>query len=124
MTNPKWLNAAARRSGQHTWTLGYVFEQYCKYQGRSAEQLAEYLGCSVEVLAWLSLCRRPDEDRFAEHLKVIADRFSLDAYRLATVVRRVEVLDVLPASQEEGDLGEEALLLAARDHTTDDETNS
>jgi len=124
MTNPKWLNAAARRSGQHTWTLGYVFEKYCKYQGRSAEQLAEYLGCSVEVLAWLSLCRRPDEDRFAEHLKVIADRFSLDAYRLATVVRRVEVLDVLPANQEEGDLGEEALLLAARDHTTDDETSS
>jgi transcriptional regulator with XRE-family HTH domain len=124
MTNPKWLKVAAQRSGQHAWTLGYVFEQYRKYQGKSAEELAEELGCSQETLAWMSLCRRPDEDRFAEHLGMIAKRFTVDPFRLAAVVRRVEVLDVLPASQEEGDLGEEAFLLAARDHTTDDETSS
>lgn len=124
MTNPRWLEVAARRSGQHSWTLGYVFEQYRKHQGRSAEELAEELGCSQETLAWMSLCRRPDEDRFAEHLGIIANRFKVAPYRLAAVVRRIEVLEALPESQEEGDLGEEAFLLAARDHTTDDETSS
>ena len=27
MANPKWLEVAARRSGQLSWTLGYVFER-------------------------------------------------------------------------------------------------
>jgi hypothetical protein len=124
MANPKWLKVAAQRSGQHTWTLGYVFEQYRKYEGKSLEQLAAELDCSLETLDWLSLCRRPDEERFAEHLDMIEKRFAVEPYRLAAVIRRVEVLDVLPASKEGGEAGEEAFLLAARDHTTDDETSS
>lgn len=124
MANPKWLEVAAQRSGQHTWTLGYVFEQYRKYEGKSAEELAADLGCSLEVLDWLSLCRRPNEDRFAEHLDMIEKRFSVEPYRLADVLRTVEVLDVLPAEQQGEDVDEGAFLLAARDHSTDDETSS
>lgn len=124
MTSPKWLKVAAQHSGQHTWTLGYVFEQYRKYEGKSAEELAEDLGCSLETLEWLSLCRRPSEERFAEHLELIEKRFAVEPHRLAAVVRHVEVLDVLPASQEQEEEGEQSFLLAARDHTTDDETNS
>ncbi len=125
MANPKWLKVAARHSGQHTWTLGYVFEQYRKHEGKSAEELAADLGCSLEMLDWLSLCRRPDEEHFAEHLELIEKRFAVEPSRLAAVLRRVEVLDALPTSREEGDdVGEEAFLLAARDHTTDDETSS
>ncbi|HYO53213.1 hypothetical protein [Archangium sp.] len=125
MANPKWLKVAAQRSGQHTWTLGYIFEQYRKHEGKSAEELAADLDCSLEMLDWLSLCRRPDEERFAEHLGMIEKRFAVEPYRLAAVLRRVEVLDVLPASQEGGEaMGEDAFLLAARDHSTDDETSS
>lgn len=125
MTNPKWLEVAARRSGQHTWTLGYVFEQYLRHEGKSAGQLAEDLGCSPEVLPWLSLCRRPDEERFAEHLEMIEKRFGVEPFRLAAVLRRVEVLEVLPAQRDAGDDSEEgSYLLAARDHTADDETSS
>ncbi|QRN97339.1 hypothetical protein JRI60_51800 [Archangium violaceum] len=124
MTNPKWLKVAAQRSGQRTWTLGYVFEQYRKYEDKSVEELAAELDCSLEVLDWLSLCRRPDKERFTEHLDVIAKRFAVNPYRLAAVIRHVEVLDVFPASKEDGEVGEDAFLLAARDHTTDDETSS
>ncbi|MCY1074748.1 hypothetical protein [Archangium lansingense] len=125
MTNPKWLEVVARHSGQYTWTLGYVFEQYRKYEGKSAEALAEDLGCSLETLDWLSLCRRPDEDRFAEHLDIIEKRFAVEAHRLADVLRTVEVLDVLPAEREGGDgEGAASFLLAARDHSSDDETSS
>jgi transcriptional regulator with XRE-family HTH domain len=124
-TNPEWLGVVARHSGQYTWTLGYVFEQYRKYEGKSAEELAEDLGCSLETLDWLSLCRRPDEEKFAEHLDIIEKRFAVEAHRLADVIRTVEVLDVLPPEREDGEEGEaEGFLLAARDHSTDDETSS
>lgn len=122
--NPKWLRVVAQHSGQRTWTLGHVFEQYQRYEGKSAEALAEDLGCSLETLDWLSLCRRPDEETFAEHLEIIEKRFAVEAHRLAAVVRRVEVLDALPTSREEKGAGEETFLIAARDHTTDDETSS
>ncbi|KFA90306.1 hypothetical protein [Archangium violaceum] len=118
MTNPKWLAVAARSSGQHTWTLGYVFEKYREYESKSAEALAEELGCSLETLAWLSLCRRPSQEHFAEHLEQIGNRFEVEPHLLAAVIRHVEVLDRLPPSrgaQEEE--GEVTVLLAARDHS-------
>ncbi|HEX5754526.1 MAG TPA: hypothetical protein VFZ09_50550 [Archangium sp.] len=125
MTNPKWLAVAARSSGQHDWTLGYVFEQYRKYENKSAEALAEELGCSPDTLAWLSLCRRPSEEHFAEHLEEIGKRFEVEPHRLAAVIRHVEFLDVLPERRDAEEEGEESFLLAARDHTDeDDETNS
>lgn len=126
MANPSWLETAARRSGQHVWTLGHVFEQYRKHEGLSPEALATQLGCSLEVLHWLSLCRRPDEgELFATHVQEVAKRFSVDPHRLAAVVRHAEVLEALSARTE----GAEAtsgnyLLLAARDRPCDDETSS
>jgi hypothetical protein len=125
MTTPEWLKVAARRSAQDPASLGYVFEQYRKHEGKSAEELASMLGCSLEVLDGLSLCRRPEQARFAEHLRMIAERFAVDPRRLAAVLRRVEVLDVLPADGEGGAaVREDSYLLAARDHSNDDETSS
>ena len=122
MTNPKWLKVAAQRSVRHTWSLGYVFARYQKYEGKSAEDLTAELGCSREVFDWLSVCRRPAEERFAEHLRLLETRFSVEPRRLAAVLRRVEVLDVLPPDEEGMEEGlEESPLLAARDHPDDDE---
>lgn len=125
MTTPEWLKAAAERSAQDPASLGYVFEQYRKHEGKSAEELAALLGCSLKVLDELSLCRRPEQERFAEHLRMIEKRFAVDARRLAAVLRRVEVLDVLPTDGEGGAaVRDDAYLLAARDHSSDDETSS
>ncbi|WNG39629.1 hypothetical protein F0U61_42620 [Archangium violaceum] len=127
MTNPKWLKLAAQRSARYSWTLGHVFARYQESEGLSAEALAAELGCSPAVLEGLSLCRRPDEERFAEHLRIIAKRFEVDPRRLAAVLRRVEVLDALVASPDAGEpVREDSLLLAARDPSIkdDDETNS
>lgn len=119
MTNPEWLTIAAQRSVQYTWTLGYVFAQYMKYEGKSAEDLATELGCSMDVLDWLSVCRRPAEEHFAEHLRLIEQRYAVNARRLAAVLRRVEVLDVLPEGEGDGPVVRRSLLLAARDHSKD-----
>lgn len=125
MTTPEWLELAARRSAQDPASLGYVFEQYRKHEGKSAEELAAMLGCSLEVLDGLSLCRRPEQERFAEHLRMIAKRFTVDPRRLAAVLRRVEVLDVLPGEGEGGTaVREDSYLMAARDHSSDDEMGS
>lgn len=125
MTTPDWLKVAAQRSAQDPASLGYAFEQYRRHEDKSAGELAAMLGCSQEVLDGLSLCRRPEQDRFAEHLRMIGKRFAVDPRRLAAVLRRVEVLDALPTNGEGGTVvRDDAYLLAARDHSGDDETGS
>lgn len=93
MTNPEWLKAAARRSAHEVWMLGHVFEKYRELEGRSPEQLAVELGCSLEVLQWLSLCRRPEGDKCTEQVDAIVKRFALDPLRLIAVLRHVEAMD-------------------------------
>lgn len=125
MTTPEWLKVAAQRSAQDPASLGYVFEQYRKHEGQSLEALAERLGCSREALDGLYLCRRPEPTRFAEHLRMLGERFAVDPRRLAAVLRRVEVLDILPEDGAEGDpVRPDAYLMAARDHSGDDETGA
>ncbi|SEM43010.1 hypothetical protein SAMN05444354_116167 [Stigmatella aurantiaca] len=125
MTAPDWLKAAAERSAEDPASLAYVFAQYRKHEGKSAEELAAMLGCSLTVLDELSLCRRPEQGRFAEHLRMIGERFAVDPRRLAAVLRRVEVLDRLP-SVENGrtSVRDDSYLLAARDHSQDDGTDT
>jgi hypothetical protein len=125
MTTPEWLKVAAERSAQDPASLGYVFAQYRKHEGKSAEELAAMLDCTLKVLDELSLCRRPDPERFAEHLRMIEKRFAVDPRRLAAVLRRVEVLDILPEEEAGGAaVRDDSYLLAARDHSKDDETSS
>jgi hypothetical protein len=125
MTTPEWLKVAAQRSAQDPASLGYVFEQYRMHEGQSAQEFAAMLGCSLDVLDELYLCRRPDPERFAEHVRMIAQRFAVDARRLAAVLRRIEVLDVLPTDGAgRTPVRDDSYLMAARDHSSDDETGS
>lgn len=123
MTNPSWLEAAARRSGHEAWTLGHVFARYRDLEERSIEELAADLGCSLEVVHWLSLCRRPARDSFSEDVTAIANRFQVDPQRLGRVIQRVQVMDAF-ASASEHSSRDSTLQLAARDRTHDDEKDS
>jgi len=116
---------AARRSAQEAWMLGHAFARYRELEDRSPEELAAELGCTREVLHWLSLCRRPEGEAFTEQAFTIAQRFAVEPLRLVTVLRRVEVVDALAALAEgEEAADEDALLLAARDRSHDDETSA
>jgi hypothetical protein len=102
-----------------------MFKRYRELEGCSEEKLAEELGCTREVIYWMSLCRRPEGEAFTEHVFTIAKRFSVEPLRLMAVLRRVEVMDALAPRPESGAAADEdSLLLAARDHSNDDETNS
>jgi hypothetical protein len=125
MKGPDWLKRAAQRSVEEPWMLGRAFARYRAMEGYSSERLADELGCTVESLQWLSLCRRPEGESFAENVLTIAKRFALDPLRLSAVLRRVEVMDALfpPQTDREGAAGN-PLLLAAQDRSEDEETSS
>lgn len=125
MSNPDWLERAARRSQGETWMLGHTFERYQQLEGRSREELAKELGCTLDVLHWMSLCRRPAGQGFDEQVSAIAKRFEVELLLLVQVLRRVEVMDAHFARQREGE-GEAAhpIQLAARDRSEDEETDS
>jgi hypothetical protein len=112
-TTPRWLERAARSGSERPWTMGSVLEEYCASEGVTRQHLAALLGCSSESLAWLSLCRRPGPEQFAEDVNKIAERFQIEPAKLAQIVRRVDAVAVLrrPRDVEEGD----PVLLAARD---------
>ncbi|HVZ36276.1 MAG TPA: hypothetical protein VG963_27800 [Polyangiaceae bacterium] len=115
---PSWLERAAQRSSAHPWALGSVLDEFGRIEGMTRQQVAAFLGCDVGALQWLASCRKPDADEFANDIRRIAERFEVDAYKLAELVRRTEAVTVLSRANSE----EEALLLAARDR--DEEKNS
>ncbi|NTX01825.1 hypothetical protein [Myxococcus sp. CA040A] len=125
MSTPDWLEQAARRSAREPWTLGHAFERYRELEERTWEQLVEDLDCTEEQVQWLSLCRRPEREAFSEQVAQLAKRFEVDLRRLTRVLRRGQVMDALgQAGANGGGTGENSLLVAARDRSDKDETNS
>ncbi|WP_426752951.1 hypothetical protein [Myxococcus sp. Y35] len=105
--------------------LGHALERYRTIERITPTALATELGCTLEALQWMSLCRRPVGASFAEQTAAVAQRFSVDRRCLVRVLRRVEVIDALTMeSEEEMDSEDSAILLAARDRTREDENDS
>lgn len=108
------LERLAQRCEAHDWALGAVFGRYCDVEHQGRESLASHFGCSLETLRWMSVCRRPRNDHFADDVRAVAERFKVSATKLAAIVRRVEAVEALrrPGS---ADVDDEQMLLAARD---------
>ncbi len=124
MSIPDWLEAAAKRSTRADWMLGHAFERYLEIEGMTSSALAQKLGCTPDVLQWMSLCRRPVGDSFAEQSEAVAQQFSVELRQLIRVLRHVEVITALNADSDEELAAENATIqLAARDRTHDDENS-
>jgi len=108
-----WLGLAAERARTEPWTLGRVLSRCCELEGLSDDDIANELGCASETLRWLSLCRAPSEDRFADDVARVAQRFGLEAHRLAALIRRADAVAALAAPHH--DAGDRELLMAAHD---------
>jgi len=124
MTNPEWLELAARRSKSETWMLGHAFEKYRQLEGMSEEGLAKELGCSVETLNWMALCRRPEGERFKEQAIAIAQRHEVDAFLLVQVLGRLKIVESFRESSVDGSAQQGGMLMAAQDRERDDESES
>lgn len=89
MPTPSWLGPAAARSSQETWTLGHALLQYRTKKDLTEEALAAELGCTLETLRWLSLCRCPEGPELAQQLAQITGRFPVPTEKLEAILRDV-----------------------------------
>jgi hypothetical protein len=107
------LDALARRVEGDPFFLAALLRVYATSEGLDDAALASALGCRVEVLTGLRLCRAPrgEGEGFRADVARIAGHFSLDEARLVGVVRRGQVLQALATAQA----GTRGVLLAARD---------
>jgi hypothetical protein len=111
MTDP--LDALARRAEGDPFFLASALAAYAGDKGLDDTGLAAALGCPGEHLTMLRLCRTPrtDAPEFLDDVTRIAERFGLDADRLAAVVKRGLVLRKFRSAGQAG----EGFLMAARD---------
>jgi hypothetical protein len=92
---------------------------YREQEKMDDEQLADFLGCELEVLPRLALCRRPrPAPRFREDVEAIAGHTGADPSRLARLVRAAEAAEGMRTSGAHAHTA--SVLMAARDREDDE----
>ena len=111
MSNP--LEGLSRRVENDPFFLASLLARYARAEGLDDASLADTLGCPADVLPALRLCRAPRAEpaEFREDVRRVAERFGLEALRLARVVRHAQSLEHLAA----GPGAAHGMLMAARD---------
>jgi hypothetical protein len=111
MTDP--LEALARRAEGEPFFLASVLAAYARSEGLDDTGLTAALGCPRGELTKVRLCRAPQTDapQFWEEITALAQRFGMDARRLAAAVKRGRVILRLREAAAGG-----GFLAAARDH--------
>src|SRR5215207_10562199 len=114
MSDRELLRRVAERAGARRFFLASALLPYARAEGLDDGALAERLGCAPADLAALLLCRRPKGEgaQFRMDVERIADRFGLDAARLARVIRTADALAAFSGAAMDGPGG---MLAAARD---------
>lgn len=112
MTDP--LAYLAARADDDPFFLAAVLACYARSERLDDAGHAAALGCPAEQLPRLKLCRppRPEPEHFWADVTQIAERFALDADRLAAAVRQGEAIRQMQSPAREASPG---TLLAARD---------
>jgi hypothetical protein len=110
MTDP--LDALAARAERESFFLAMPLAAYARSENLDDTGLAAALGCRREDLVMVRLCRAPraEPGEFWEDVRCVAERFGLDAERLAAAVKRGRVVLRLQAAAPEA-----GGLMAARD---------
>jgi hypothetical protein len=113
------LENLALRLENDPFFLSCPLRLFAKSAGLGAPQLAERLGCSLETLVLVRLCRSPREEpgQFQKDIARIAATYHVDAGLLTDAVRRGQAIWHLHHNQAGG----AGTLLAARDGEADPE---
>lgn len=113
------LEQAATRAAGSEFFLARVFKDYEKLENVNTLDLARHLGCNLETLTRLALCRRPasdDPNKFKSDIRKISQHFDIDANKLASLVRYVDTMKSFTESpQLTEEISEQGILLTARD---------
>lgn len=118
MTNP--IERLAQRARGEPYFLAHVLEAHAVQAQLDDNGLAQALGCSLETLLQVRLCRAPGEsaEDFRHDIETIARRFGLDPRVLANLIKKGRVAARLTQSRTTDTPG---YLLAAREHEDDQE---
>src|ERR671925_14384 len=117
MTRPRHerlLDYAAERAKAHPEYLGWVLARYTEREHIADSELATRLGSTAHDLPRLALCLRPRAEHFADDIRQISTKFHIDATALAGIVRLVESLETLAATNSTMLSADAGLLMAAR----------
>ncbi len=115
---PPSLVRAAQRAVSSPFFLASILKEYQRVHYLDNEALATLLGCHVDDLPRLALCRRPaaEQQAFVRDIDHLAQRFHLQADQLAAIIRQVDTLAIwqqqMPFHQQATYPG---MLSAARD---------
>jgi hypothetical protein len=106
------LESFAHRVESDPFFLACVLRDYARSEGLDDAALAAALGCNLETLTMVRLCRAPADYRFKEDIDQVVARFGLNHGVLVEAVRRGQAISSMKR-QPVGETG--GMLLAARD---------
>ena len=112
-----WRERLAQRAEVQPFFMADALASFRALEGLDDAALAAWLGCPLEALPHIALCRRPDpaSPRFRAEVEQIAAHTGAGALALVRLLRRVGAAGALRgAVAEQG--AEYGLLAAARDH--------
>lgn len=109
------LEAFRARAEREPFFLASLLAAFARAEDLDDAGVAAALGCKVEDMLMIRLCRAPRADArgYRDDIDSISGRFGLDPARLAEVVKRGRVLTRLLAAGEGAD--QPGWLMAARD---------
>lgn len=115
------LDGLAGRVADDRFFLASALADYARGERLDDAGLAGVLGCAIDDLTALRLCRRPvgDAATFRAIIAQIAAYCGVDRAALAAIVRRADALDSLRADTATGAGDGRGTLLAAREREGD-----
>lgn len=116
------MAALAQRVQDDDFFLASALALYARTEQLGDQSLAEVLGCDVEALNLLRICRRPrtDDVGFRQDLQRISNHFDVQIGILAEAIRRAEALSAL----RQGTSNQRGLMMAARDRIDEEPTET
>ena len=117
------LKHAAKRASTHPFFFAGYLDRFRLHRGMQEDDLADFLGCSVELLPKIALCRQPDpeDSNFHSDVHKIADAFGVHVDRLVQLIREVDSLKAIGgAASFLEQITLQGLMMAARDRDTEE----
>jgi len=95
------LAQSAARAARWPHLFSSIIDRYLALNNMGEAELCSQLHCDRTTLNHLRLCGRPDLNpaEFATDVQRVADRFGLDAGKLASIVREVDAADAFSQAQ-------------------------
>lgn len=107
----------AEKAKQRKFFLSSTFSIFQSAHGINDEELSQILGCSIDDLNRLALCRKPNSEilSFKEEVEQISNSFSVDKVRLAQIIKEVDSI-ILFREIDHSNLDNKGFLIAAREN--------